>query len=723
MILTSIDTNKVIGTLDAETGEWNAPGKQAFVMRESVPVGRPSITINSLLDSKLLADPVTLTSAVCPGPDITIGNFARDELTITVDNRDGSFDGIENYCFPGILVQTDESSFTVPAGATCYCETSDSHVIYGTSNGFYLDGTLVSNTSGDAAVGIYCDSILSRATLTGTTNTYIYNVSGSTFVVYESTTDTDIEAWEDRGFQGYQEPQGSSISQLFNYDGIVKTWDVVSGLAATYNRVPLGVFMLQNAAQHQDKLTLRGISGSAFDADATAFFAGIDYSGQDITPKVLLNRISRACGIMSDAVVNGDSLRDYILPGNPFADMQITYAQAVGYIAGLLAGNAKINRYGKLELRPFGWIPETATYVDEGVSTQKPITVTPDRIQFGTREMSADKTPLIGRLIYQGGDGKTYTSGTPTQNQTTYWMEPNPIMDYVIADSSASDVLDPILYHLHNVPPYYATSFRAAYADPRLEAGDSIQISKPGSTTMVTTPLTMITYEWCNMSTASYVSDGQRYRDASAVDGTYVTQTQLSDGYVAKSGDTMTGDLENTSVSNRRTVMQGNRFYAENTNNTAQNAALYYNGIAATNGANTATLTPTGLDLDGTTLTSAIGTQLRSNGTTSVPNSTWTATGSFTLAKGTWVIIAYTQFPNNTTGIRGMTVHQTAGSSSGQTSEYADCANAVGGTFVTRLRVVVTRVVGSNTTFYINAYQNSGSSQTVTWVYSCVRIL
>ena len=193
--------------------------------------------------------------------------------------------------------------------------------------------------------------------------------------------------------------------------------------------------------------------------------------------------------------------------------------------------------------------------------------------------------------------------------------------------------------------------------------------------------------------------------------------------HVQKSGDTMTGDLENTSVSNRRTIMQGNRFYAENANNTAQNAALYYNGVATTNGTNTSTLTPTGLDLDGTTLTSAIGTQLRNNGTASVPNNTWTATGSFTLAKGTWVIVAYTQFPNNTTGVRGMNLHQTSGSSSGQTSEYADCGNAVGGTFVSRLRVVVTRAVGANTTFYINAYQNSGSSQTVTWVYSCVRIL
>lgn len=722
MILTSIDTNKVIGTLDAETGEWNAPGKQAFVMQEAIPVGRPSITINSLLDSKLLADPVTLTSAVCPGPDITIGNFARDELTITVDNRDGSFDGIENYCFPGILVQTDSSSFTVPTGATCYCETSDSHVIYGTSNGFYLDGTLVANTSGDAAVGIYCDSILSRATLTGTTNTYIYNASSSTFVVYETTTDTDIEAWEDRGFQGYQEPQGSSISQLFNYDGVVMTWDVVSGLAVTYNRVPLGVFMLQNAAQHQDKLTLRGISGSAFDADATAFFAGIDYSGQDITPKVLLNRISRACGIMSDAVVNGDSLRDYILPGNPFEDMQITYAQAVGYIAGLLAGNAKINRYGKLELRPFGWIPETATYVDEGVSTQKPITVTPDRIQHGSREVAADKTPLIGKIIYQGGDGKTYTSGTPTQNQTTYWMEPNPIMDYVIADSSASDVLDPILYHLHNVPPYYATSFRAAYADPRLEAGDSIQVSKPGSTAMVTTPLTMITYEWCNMSTASYVSDGQRYRDTSAVDGTYATQGQVADGYVAKSGDTMTGDLDNTSVNTRRTVMQGNRFYAENTNDTTQNAALYYNGVAATNGTNTSTLTPTGLDLDGTVLTSAVGTQIRDSGTTSVPSGTYTATGAIPLTKGTWLITAYVRFPSNATGNRVLILSTTSGSSTAQTPEYADIKTATNGS-TTMLRVVVPRQLSGSQTMYMNAMQNSGAALNVTWVYNCVRIL
>lgn len=188
------------------------------------------------------------------------------------------------------------------------------------------------------------------------------------------------------------------------------------------------------------------------------------------------------------------------------------------------------------------------------------------------------------------------------------------------------------------------------------------------------------------------------------------------------SGGTMTGDVENTSVSTRRTVMQGNRFYAENTSDTAQNASLYYNGLSTTNGTNTASLTPTGVNLDGTILTSDIGTQLRSNGTTSVPSGAWTAVGSIPLTKGTWLITAFVQFPSNATGIRQMTLHTTSGSSSGQTSEYTDSNGAVSGA-ATRLRVVVQRAMSASATMYINAYQNSGSAQTVTWVYNCVRIL
>lgn len=157
------------------------------------------------------------------------------------------------------------------------------------------------------------------------------------------------------------------------------------------------------------------------------------------------------------------------------------------------------------------------------------------------------------------------------------------------------------------------------------------------------------------------------------------------------------------------------------TQDTAQKKTDTQNFVV-TDGTHTTKVTATGVNIDGTVLTSAIGTQLRSNGTASVPDRTWTATGSFELVPGTWLITAYTQFPNNTTGVRGMNLHKTAGSSSGQTSEYADCGNAVGGTFVSRLRVVVPRTVGSTTTFYINAFQSSGAAQTVTWVYNCVRI-
>ena len=108
----------------------------------------------------------------------------------------------------------------------------------------------------------------------------------------------------------------------------------------------------------------------------------------------------------------------------------------------------------------------------------------------------------------------------------------------------------------------------------------------------------------------------------------------------------------------------------------------------------------------------------------SVPTATWTSIGSFTLPLGTYILIANVSFPSNATGWRGANFNVSAGSN----WVVSNC-NAVNGQ-VTRLNLVQlvdvgrgrTGVDGEQATFYLNVYQNSGSTMSVSAEYWHVTI-
>ena len=686
-------------------------------------------------DGDFTADGLTWTSSIGESEDITIGNAPSASLSGTFLNESGllEYATFSEYCQLWIGVAT-ASNFAIPDGVSCFLPGHDENgspcVYYGIDDEIYQNGTAMGFTGHGNFVSIVevpdaDGTVMPPIFFTDEGYHYAYVDPGSVVPPAPSgwvggsggIAIGSVQWSQFMATKFVEHPQSISFGAYNRYYDVltVTEYDVNNDQILSWKYVPVGIFDFSSISVYGTAYTFEVYDRmTSMDRDATAWINSLDFTSPKTTT-AFIQELMAELGfygtippsytytyytIDANAVNTATSFA-----ANPFLGMTVTFRQILAWFAEYMGCNVRMERNGDI-----AFVAYDSTSV---------MTISPDVIVSQSRDVSRYTIAPVSQVTCYDVLGVSYSTGTDGQD---YYIMNNPLFN--LASNSAP--VDNLLTVLSAILAYNATALTDACADPRIDAGDFITVERTDGTTY-TAPVMHQALTWRGNTVTEYTATGNQVREApSAYDVTEyestVNKNQL-DNYVLKEGDTMTGDLENTSASTRRTVMQGNRFYAENTNNTAQNAALYYNGIAATNGANTATLTPTGLDLDGTTLTSAIGTQLRSNGTTSVPNNTWTATGSFTLAKGTWVIIAYTQFPNNTTGVRGMNLHQTAGSSSGQTSEYADCGNAVGGTFVSRLRVVVTRVVGASTTFYINAYQNSGSAQTVTWVYSCVRIL
>lgn len=722
-------TTEFTGYYDSDLDEYVYPSARQNLMLfngigDDYALTAPPVYL-SAADGDFTADGVTFTYSVGANEDIAIGQSLSATMSGTILNENGYLDdfSFSELCQAWIGVVTSETDVTIPNGASCYIVSGDDNdIYYSIGDEGYKNGTALGFAGGADIV-----SIVSRPTEEGTApDEPTFYLSDNTIWYYlspEEAVPPLTPGWKHSAVLSNfvvdkytRTPQSISLSAYNSLGPIgVATWDVESGKQLTWTYIPMGIFDMSSVSIHGVAYTFEVYDRmTSFDAPATEWIESLDFT----TPKTisgLLQELMEHLGYYEPVLgfayytIDSDAVNTSVtISENPFTNLSSTYRQIMQWIAEAIGCNVRMGRNGYVEFFNYGGQQGTPPWAAG---------ITPHTIVNQSRYESRYEIPKVTSVTLYGTDGTYYTSGTPG---TDYYIMGNPLLDPL-----NTTAVDEILRIFHITINYHANTLTDACADPRLDAGDLLAAEwLSGAISLF--PIMHQTVTWRGNTVAEYSATGSQKREApseadrSEYEAAVTANKQRR--YVLREGDTMTGDLENTAVNTRRTVMQGNRFYAENTGDTTQNASHFYNGFTATNGTNTATLTPTGLNLDGTILTSAIGTQLRSNGTTSVPSATWTATGSFTLAKGTWVIIAYTQFPNNTTGVRGMNLHQTAGSSSGQTSEYADCGNAVGGTFVSRLRVVVPRTVGSTTTFYINAFQSSGAAQTVTWVYNCVRI-
>ena len=116
------------------------------------------------------------------------------------------------------------------------------------------------------------------------------------------------------------------------------------------------------------------------------------------------------------------------------------------------------------------------------------------------------------------------------------------------------------------------------------------------------------------------------------------------------------------------------------------------------------------------------GTVTRKTGTKSLGSGSTTNVASFSLAAGTYWISVDFKFESGTGGRRFGCVTKTSGSSTPITEEFGVAVAPVSGA-TTSVIITGPLVVTATTTYYLSAYQNSGSTKDVDWVYNILRIL
>lgn len=685
-------------------------------------------------DGDFTADGLTWTSSTGESEDITIGNAPSASLSGTFLNESGllEYATFSEYCQLWIGVAT-ASNFAIPDGVSCFLPGHDENgspcVYYGIDDEIYQNGTAMGFTGHGNFVSIVevpdaDGTVMPPIFFTDEGYHYAYVDPGSVVPPAPSgwvggsggIAIGSVQWSQFMATKFVEHPQSISFGAYNRYYDVlmVTEYDVNNDQILSWKYVPVGMFDFSSISVYGTAYTFEVYDRmTSMDRDATAWINSLDFTSPKITT-AFIQELMAELGfygtippsytytyytIDANAVNTATSFAV-----NPFLGMTVTFRQILAWFAEYMGCNVRMERNGDI-----AFVAYDSTSV---------MTISPDVIVSQSRDVSRYTIAPVSQVTCYDVLGVSYSTGTDGQD---YYIMNNPLFN--LASDSAP--VDNLLTVLSAIPAYNATAFTDACADPRIDAGDFITVERTDGTTY-TAPVMHQALTWRGNTVTEYTATGNQVRKApSAYDVTEyesaVNKNQL-DNYVLKEGDTMNGDLDNTSVNGRRTVMQGNRFYTENTGDTTQNASHFYNGFVATNGTNTATLTPTGLNLDGTILTSAVGTQIRDSGTTSVPSGTYTATGAIPLTKGTWLITAYVRFPSNATGNRVLVLSTTSGSSTAQTPEYADIKTATNGS-TTMLRVVVPRQLSGSQTMYMNAMQNSGSALTVTWVYNCVRIL
>ena len=104
----------------------------------------------------------------------------------------------------------------------------------------------------------------------------------------------------------------------------------------------------------------------------------------------------------------------------------------------------------------------------------------------------------------------------------------------------------------------------------------------------------------------------------------------------------------------------------------------------------------------------------------SVGNSSYKDLFSFSLDAGVWCLFATVEFASNATGRRHAYINTTAGSS-GIGLQWRSSSNAINGGAV-RLKMAGTVSLGSNKTFYLTGWQNSGGALNADGIVQAVRI-
>lgn len=106
-------------------------------------------------------------------------------------------------------------------------------------------------------------------------------------------------------------------------------------------------------------------------------------------------------------------------------------------------------------------------------------------------------------------------------------------------------------------------------------------------------------------------------------------------------------------------------------------------------------------------------TRIYENSNSVSPSSgSWKTASSITLTPGVWIVSGFAQFNSNTTGIRAIVLSTSQDDSTATRAMSSSRANATGGSASTTCSFVDIYEVATQTTYYLNAYQTSGSALT-----------
>lgn len=143
-------------------------------------------------------------------------------------------------------------------------------------------------------------------------------------------------------------------------------------------------------------------------------------------------------------------------------------------------------------------------------------------------------------------------------------------------------------------------------------------------------------------------------------------------------------------------------------------------------GSDSTVMSPTGIIItDGTNtanLSAGIGKRVHSDSSTSLTSGTSMQNlDDFTLTRGLWAVSVTVRFASNATGRRAMNISNSSGGSA-YNLRWGNSSAATNGAYTYLHLASTIEVTAATAKFYINAYQNSGSSLTTEAAWDAVRV-
>ena len=723
-------------------------------------------------DGDFTTDSVTITSEVCSSEDITIGNAPAQVFSATMLNPDGLMESCtwgDGAVYLGVV--TAEASADTHSGWMA-CVSYNSHDYGFTANGTaYYDSTSQAIGGEPKAIVVKQDGTAEFYTSTGA---YKYDGGFSSI-----TPDAFVAA----KYANYDDPLGI-ILDTNNCPSIIN--NVSAGTKTTITYIPMGIFDFSNVDAFGITFNVEAYDGMVkFDADATAWVEALDFT-TPLTISDLITAIATEVGftpIVSGYAVNTSlSFSENPITNYASTYRQVLkwLAEAIGcnvrisrtgqlvfWVFGssvatitpdtIISNTRTKNRYTIPQMTRVVCYNTVGAGYESGTSGPPYYVIANPFI-----DPSAGMTPVTNLL--------SIVSNIPTYYPTTISVAcADPRIDVgeyitVTATDGTSYVM-PIMRQTLSwngtcKASYIATGNQTRDIPAAMTGSDlsSVVNSNPAAVVNKIMAKGLTVYDSSNNVLFSAIGDDHRVEIA----GFDVEDDRFSN-YVIEESTLYPGyyDTYDTEITNRqfKTGVSVNSKASDNT--------MFYRIYRSVYGGEALSLSmnaPNDPDDPGhneqlsmgpnqlwirynntdelTFLNSGTGPKiflveppysltLTASGPTPTTvsdsesvtsNANWHTVKDFTIsAPGTYLISIHANFPSNATGRRQMVLSTSQDSSSAVARRFMESKNAVNGT-ATYLNLTAVVVVPSSTTYYINVQQNSGSSLSVTWEYSYVRL-